>query len=855
MAMLNNQMDDGADENGRDESKEVDKFLVSGGLDEADKTDETDETDSNEIFVSNDVFIKAIFGNVNKDSPHKPLVCSISGDPNKNKGWRPISWPCYTSDPEKNWYACPSLFEPSKDGTYKAQKGLAHSVYCMMLDDIGTKIPVEKIKNKKVTWQVETSPGNFQVGFKFKEPIDVRTARELKQAFIDAELCDKGSSGAAVRWMRMPHAINGKAEYGTPAPRCRMRVWNPEHQVTVEELVRQFNLKIIIPTKSNTQKSTSTIFGPSNSPGFIGVYEPKPKENCVVTALKYQGFYKASIGNGRHDITCPWVTEHTNHIDHGSCYFEPSNEYPLGGFKCQHSHGDLYKISKLLDFLDITEIAAKNKSIITAVAGEFSRIVEAAEIEIASTNQYFQSGGGIVSVHRDPKTKQTVVKPLTQPGLAMLLSKLCIWFRFNRSSRSYEVCDPPARHITSLFDAEYYLHLKSLTGVARQPYLRSDGSLVTTPGYDDQSGIYGDFDPKKYSCIVKPTKEDAMYALGVLRGLLNEFAFSNPCDETAALAAILTATTRPSLATAPMFHIKAPQIASGKSYLASVIATFAGAMGTTAYSFPENDEECRKLLLAAFLESPAVINFDNVTTDIQPYKSLCSAVTEEFLTGRVLGLSKTATVGTRTLLLSSGNNVDPIKDMARRIIVINLDPKIEAPATRTFARDPLRDLSELREYYVSQALILIRAWLVSETPHIECKRVASFSQWSDWVRQALLWLDLPDPVASLYQKMNNDPDRELLGRFLRSWKSVIGSSPTMIRDALTTLEIYMDLSADPDTLELNECIRDISGDRMGINRRKLGHWISRHEGQIVDGLRFEKAEGHTSAEKWMVKSV
>lgn len=225
------------------------------------------------------------------------------------------------------------------------------------------------------------------------------------------------------------------------------------------------------------------------------------------------------------------------------------------------------------------------------------------------------------------------------------------------------------------------------------------------------------------------------------------------------------------------------------------------------------------------------------------------------MTGRILGLSKTATVGTRTLLLSSGNNVDPIKDMARRTIVINLDPKIESPATRTFERDPLRELSEHREYYVSQALILVRAWLVSETLPIACKRVASFRQWSDWVRQALLWLDLPDPVSSLYQQMNNDPDRELLGRFLRSWKSVIGSSPTMIRDALTILEISMDLSADPDTLELNECIRDIAGDKMGINRRKLGHWISRHEGQIVDGLRFEKAVGNTSAEKWMVKSV
>ncbi len=464
MAMLNNQMDDGADENGQDESKEVDQFLVSDGLDEIDKTY---ETDSNDIFVSNDDFIEAIFGHVANDSIHKPLVCSISGDPNKKNRWHPKSWPCDTNDPEKNWYVCPSIFEPSKDGTYKAQKKLAHFVHCAMLDDIGTKIPMEKIANIHVSWLLETSPGNFQAGFIFKEPIDTKTAYSLKQAMLGAGLSDKGSSGATVRWMRMPQAINGKAAYGSPSPRCRMRKWSPDHRAAVADLVKVFDLKMGTPSKTKNQSKPSTSFGASSSPGFIGVYEPKPYENSVITALKNRGLYKSSLGNGRHDITCPWVAEHTDQIDHGSCYFEPSNEYPIGGFKCQHSHGDLYKISKLLEFLEVAEVAARHKSIITVVPGELSRIVEAAEIEIDSTNQYFQSGGGIVSVHRDPQTRQTIVKPLTQPALAMQLSKLCIWLRYSKQTRTYEFCDPPSRHITSLFDAENYLHLKPLLGIAR----------------------------------------------------------------------------------------------------------------------------------------------------------------------------------------------------------------------------------------------------------------------------------------------------------------------------------------------------------------------------------------------------
>ncbi|MFX8485554.1 hypothetical protein ABTL75_21075, partial [Acinetobacter baumannii] len=83
-----------------------------------------------------------------------------------------------------------------------------------------------------------------------------------------------------------------------------------------------------------------------------------------------------------------------------------------------------------------------------------------------------------------------------------------------------------------------------------------------------------------------------------LRDLLTEFAFASPADEAAALAGILTAAIRPSLPAAPMFHIKAPQIASGKSYLSGIISAFAGPGTPSAVGFPTSDEECQKQLLA-----------------------------------------------------------------------------------------------------------------------------------------------------------------------------------------------------------------------------------------------------------------
>ena len=59
--------------------------------------------------------------------------------------------------------------------------------------------------------------------------------------------------------------------------------------------------------------------------------------------------------------------------------------------------------------------------------------------------------------------------------------------------------DPPARHAAVLFDSTSYHHLPVLSGLARQPYLRPDGSLMTAAGYDPSTGMFGVFDAREFS--------------------------------------------------------------------------------------------------------------------------------------------------------------------------------------------------------------------------------------------------------------------------------------------------------------------------------------------------------------------
>ena len=308
-----------------------------------------DKVQKYEIFsdlehVSNDDFLKAIFGG--EFTSGHPLVCKKPGDPEAS-GWNPLRWPCNTNIPDQNWYALPGLYRPESTGRYRAQKILAISVHAVMVDDVGTKVSFDRFYNSPPSWAIETSPGNFQYGYIFVEPItNLDIADKLKESLIEANLCDSGATGGIARWMRLPNAINGRPRYGTPPPKCKLVQWRPELKYTVEDLYAAFGLiqSQEIPCSNTANQIDPQILGAAN------VYT---HGKSIIDALKANGLYKRALGSGKHDITCPWVNQHTDSIDNGSVYFEPNEQHTTGGFKCHHSHGHLFHLRELKEFLGI----------------------------------------------------------------------------------------------------------------------------------------------------------------------------------------------------------------------------------------------------------------------------------------------------------------------------------------------------------------------------------------------------------------------------------------------------------------------------------------------------------------------
>ena len=797
--------------------------------------------------VGNGEFLLAVFGADLADA--RPFVVSFEGDPGSGpkKRWCGLPWQSasgiFPSLPSTaNNYFSLATFRPDDTGWYRRRKAHFHALYAVMLDDVGTKVVMERL-TLGPSWLLETSPDNHQAGYLLSEPLsNGAAADQLMNAIIDAGLCDPGANGPRSRLARLPCAVNGKH---TPPFVCRMVAWSPAVRYSVDELIDGLQLDMMPAGRART-RSMQGRPGEGDPSGIS-----RPEHNAVLAALRGCGLYKAPLGEGRHDITCPWVREHTGEVDDGAAYFEPDDQWPIGGFNCFHGHCADRHIRDLLRCLEIEVNAARMQPTIRVIAGEMPRVVDAAERALAQSRRHYQRGGLIVTVVTDPETQEARVHALSQPALAHALAGVATWERFDGRAKAWTCIDPPARYATTLFELPDYPHLPVLSGLTRQPCMRPNGTVMKAAGYDAATRLFGVFDAREYTISERPTRAQAEAALALLESLLTEFCFIRPADQAAALAALLTAAVRPSLAHAPMFHVRAPVTSAGKSYLCALITAFATPQPSTPTTFPGDDEECGKLLLAELLGAKAVIDFDNLTSDLIAHRSLCTALTSAHMSGRILGLSKTATVSTRALFLSSGTNVGPVKDMTRRCITVHLDPSREVSADRCFERPELVcEVLRERGRFVSAALTIVTAWIEAGRPMSNCRPLVGYENWSELCRQPLLWLGLPDPTESVFEAMADDPDRDTLARLLETWEALFGNTPAMVREAVKRVSACPDKHAD-----LHEVLHDIADDRGDINRRKLGRWIKRHQGQIVDGRRFVRAPGNRSAQAWRVESV
>lgn len=503
---------------------------------------------------------------------------------------------------------------------------------------------------------------------------------------------------------------------------------------------------------------------------------------------------------------------------------------------------------------------------IRLAAGRIKRIVDEAERALIKARcGLYQRDGRIVFVAYTPaktgKGEDTATIQILERGEHALLADMCgaaNFEKYNKTAEAWISADPPSLIAKALQEhALGDLRFPLLHGVVTAPTMRADGSILSNPGYDAKTGLL--FDPRGVvfpPIMDRPTRADAEKAYESLGKLITDFPFEKDHDKQVALSAILTACVRRSLPTAPLHGFTAPTAGTGKGKLIDIACGIATGYRASALGSGGREEEFEKRLTAKLLAGEPFIAIDNCT---QPLGGdlLCSMLTQERMSLRILGLSEAPSVSTGAFVAASGNNLLVKGDLIRRTLMCALDAKVEQPETRVFSHDPVRLALDWREERVIDALTILRAYHVASRPG-KPTPLGSFEDWSDLVRGALMWVGGADPVDSMARLRKADPVLAAVRAVMGQWALAIGAGEVTAAEAVRKAT---EKKADNEGIErftapdFRDALMAVAGKGETVNGQVLGKWLQRHQDRPVDGVQFVRSgERHGSA-VWTLKNA
>lgn len=501
------------------------------------------------------------------------------------------------------------------------------------------------------------------------------------------------------------------------------------------------------------------------------------------------------------------------------------------------------------------------RATINLTAGDLPKVVDLVIKVMGEDGLIFEHGGELV------RLADGGVEPVNADWLRVYLGRLIRFAKWDGRKNKIVKTDCPQELPRLVLAQRGAWGLPVLRGVISAPLLRSDGSVLEAKGFDSATGLYLDRQ-SNMRIGTRPKKAEIAAALGRLWKPFSEFPFVGPVDRGVMLAALLTACLRPILSTAPGFGFDAPAAGSGKTLLAKCLALFAGVSDPVMMPPVVQEDELRKRLLSALRMGKGVIVLDN-QVGVLDSAALCAFLTSCVYGDRVLGQSTVLEYPNTALFIVTGNNFQPMGDLARRILTCRVDAQMERPDKRDFGFDPAVWVAEHRQELVRDALtVLLGHQLDLVGGRSGAGRMASFEVWDDTVRQTVRWvaefglIELGDPLDAIDMAYVQDPERAKLAALLSGWNGLFGDKPMKVAEVIGgvsdqrtqffcgTLEGLEDTRG-----RLRTAMEEIAGEGHTINPRRLGRWIEKHKGRIVDGLRFERGPDRNGMGTWSARLV
>ncbi|WP_162925087.1 hypothetical protein [Aurantiacibacter odishensis] len=434
------------------------------------------------------------------------------------------------------------------------------------------------------------------------------------------------------------------------------------------------------------------------------------------------------------------------------------------------------------------------------------------------------------------------------------LSRATKWKRYHKQLGTWVPIDPPRKVAETILARDGEWGFPRISGIIGTPTLRPDGTILSSPGYDKLTRLYLADPVMMPSIPLRPSKQQAERGLNLLNSLLEEFPFADRASRSVALSALITPIVRGAIPVAPLHTISAPVAGSGKSYIVDLASVISTGQRAPVLSAGKHEDETDKRVAAALLDGHPVISIDNVNGDLGG-DQLCQAVERPIVSLRPLGRSELVRVESYATWFATGNNIQLVGDMVRRTIQCKLDPQVERPELREFAADPVQTVLADRGQFIAAALTVVRAYQVAGCPE-PMPPLGSFEEWNRLVRSTLVWLGQDDPLKTMSSVRNLDPAIADLGALLRAWHRAAGDDCKTTGDVVT---LALDLNPFGNRCheDLYQALLAISEGRRGEpDPRKLGYYLRREEGRIVDNLRFQSMyDGHAKQKLWSVRRV
>ncbi|WP_296708244.1 hypothetical protein [Rhodoblastus sp.] len=427
------------------------------------------------------------------------------------------------------------------------------------------------------------------------------------------------------------------------------------------------------------------------------------------------------------------------------------------------------------------------------------------------------------------------------------------FLKWNKADRDWVPSDYSLEYANALLSSGDRLGFPLIRAVVAVPVVLENGRIIQTPGFDAETGIF--FDPGAVSFPAipdHPTKVDSEKALAALCEPLKEYPFALKENETrennlslsVALSYLLTIVNRPAFSHVPGHAFSGNSAGVGKGKLVAVGSILATGTTPGVIRIGVKEEEFEKALSTAMLQGRGHIAIDNVDQVLKG-NLLDQAISEDFIDIRIFGRLESRTVPNIYTVTATGNNLIFTDDAVRRWLQSNIQTNEERPELKAFNFDPVGYARANRTALVVAALTILKAYIEAGRPK-KMAKLGSFEDWSRMVREALIWLGLPDPIKSTDTIRANDPKKNLLKRFLEVWSDKVGAGEMSAKGLIDLAN-----SGEADPLDL--LLEEVTGGK--VSPVVLGLFLRKIEGQIVGGKRLVPERARRGSSYWRLEDI